>query len=146
VKAVPVRNNENKRTQNFYLCANSHNWLKIGLCAYACFSLGHPKFCKFGYSHPMWVWAIVESAVVWSLIGLPHMGHINSEFVLECQVISSLTISMAAGGNPPALWSICVYDGVSIYRSLAHGFGLCTWGINVGPRYSILHVRPFRPS
>jgi hypothetical protein len=71
------------------------------------------------------------------------MGHVKSEFVSECpSYISSLTISMAPGGNLPALWSICVVVGVSLCCSLAHGFGLCG-GINVGLRYSILHARSF---
>jgi hypothetical protein len=52
-------------------------------------------------------------------------GHVNFEFVSECPAISSLTISMAAGGNPSTLWSICLVAGVLLCRSLAHGFGLC---------------------
>jgi hypothetical protein len=39
--------------------------------------------------------------------------------------VSSLTISMTASGNAPALWSICVVAGVSLYCPLAHGFRLC---------------------
>jgi hypothetical protein len=42
------------------------------------------KICKFGYSRPLWVWVVVESVVLWSPIGLAHMGHANSKFVLEC--------------------------------------------------------------
>jgi hypothetical protein len=81
------------------------------------------KFCKFGYLCPLWVRAVVESASIWPKT-VP-MGHANSEFALECPTISSLTTSLAFSGNPPAVWYICVVDGVSLCRSLAHGFGLC---------------------
>jgi hypothetical protein len=29
------------------------------------------NFCKFGYCRPLWIWVIVESAVIWPPIRLP---------------------------------------------------------------------------
>ena len=84
------------------------------------------KFCKFGYSRPLWVWVIVELVVLWSLIGLPHMGHVNSKFVLECP--SYLLPNYFNGGrwkSTEPLVHMCVCAGVSLCCSLAHGFGLC---------------------
>jgi hypothetical protein len=51
--------------------------------------------------------------------------HANSELIPECTAISFLTISMAAGGSPPALWSnigVVVWILVCCFPSHWHGF------------------------
>jgi hypothetical protein len=50
---------------------------------------------------------------------------LTSSLSHNAPAISSLTISMAANGNPLGLRSICVHADVSLCCSLAHGFGLC---------------------
>jgi hypothetical protein len=53
--------------------------------------------------------------------------------------ISSINISMAAGGNAPTVWSNGVGIYVSMCHSLAHGFGFCG-GIYTDFRCPILGV------
>jgi hypothetical protein len=47
---VPVKDNENKRTRNASVSANSSNCAKTGLCVRACFFLGHPKILQIRVS------------------------------------------------------------------------------------------------
>jgi hypothetical protein len=79
--------------------------LKTVLCVHACFFLGHPK--------------ILQIQVSWFPVGMggDQIGyHYVSDMIApgtmltpslswNALAISSLTISMAAGARPPALWS-----------------------------------------
>jgi hypothetical protein len=49
-KAVPVKDNENKRTRNASVSANSPNCARNCLCVHACFFLSHPKILQIRVS------------------------------------------------------------------------------------------------
>jgi hypothetical protein len=103
------------------------------------------NFCKFGYSRPLWVWVVVESVVIWSPIGLPHMGHVNSKFVLECpRYLLPNYINGGRWKSTDPLVHMCVCW--CIIMLLPCPWVWFMWGINVGSRYSILYVRSLRPS
>jgi hypothetical protein len=70
---------------------------------------------------------------------------LTSSLSWNAPAISSLTMSMEAGGNPPALWS-SIGVGVGVLCCLlAHGFGFCG-GINACPIWLIWLVIFFWPS
>jgi hypothetical protein len=48
--AVPVKDNENKRTRNASVSANSPNCAKTDLCVRVCSFLGHPKILRIRVS------------------------------------------------------------------------------------------------
>jgi hypothetical protein len=81
--AVPVEDNENKRTRNASVSANSPNCPKNWpMCSHVFFP--------------------------WSPENFAPRHHAYSELISERPAIFSLTISMAASARPPALWSnIC---------------------------------------
>jgi hypothetical protein len=62
--AVPVKDNENKRTQNASMSANSPNCAKNWPMCSRVLLPWSPENCKFGYPSPVWVWVIVKSAII----------------------------------------------------------------------------------
>jgi hypothetical protein len=79
--------------------------LRTGLYVRACFFLGHLKILKIRVS---WF----PGGMGGDQIGFHKVSdmiapryHAYSEFISEPPAISSLTISIAAGARPPALWS-----------------------------------------
>jgi hypothetical protein len=58
------------------------------------------NFCEFGYPCSSGIQVIIKSSIIGFSIGLPPRDHANSELTLA---ISSLTMSMAAGGSPSPL-------------------------------------------
>jgi hypothetical protein len=63
--AVPVKDNENKRTRNASVSANSPNCAKKLAYVFArVFSLVTRKFCEFGYPGSLWVWVVIKSTVI----------------------------------------------------------------------------------
>jgi hypothetical protein len=79
--------------------------LKIGLCVARVLSLITRKFCEFGYPGSLWVWVVIKSVVIRFPIRLPPGTMLTPSLSRNTPAISSLTISMAAGARPPALWS-----------------------------------------
>jgi hypothetical protein len=67
VNAVLVKDNENKRTRNASVSANSLNCAKNYVLTRA-LSLVTRKLCEFGYSSPLWVWETVKLAIIMSMI------------------------------------------------------------------------------
>jgi hypothetical protein len=68
VNAVPVKDNENKRTRNASVSANSPNCAKkVYVLARALFLVTR-KLYEFGYSGPLWVWESVKLAIIRSPI------------------------------------------------------------------------------
>jgi hypothetical protein len=63
------------------------------------------KFRKFGYPGSLWVWVVVKSNIIRSPIRLPTGTILTPSLSQNFLVISFLTISIAAGGRPSALWS-----------------------------------------
>jgi hypothetical protein len=47
---IPIKDNENKRTLNTSVSANSPNCAKNGLCVCVCSFLGHPKILRIRVS------------------------------------------------------------------------------------------------
>jgi hypothetical protein len=62
--AVLVKDNENRRTRNASVSANSPNCANIGLCVRACFFLGHPKILRIRVSWFPVGMGVIKSAVI----------------------------------------------------------------------------------
>jgi hypothetical protein len=129
VNAVPVKDNENKRTRNASVSANSPNCAKNWSMCSHCSFLGHPKTLR------------IRVYVFWSPVG---MGDSQTDYYKVSDMnappgiiltpslswnlpaISSLTISMAAGGRPPTLWSnMGEFVWMLVCCFPPHWFGFC---------------------
>jgi hypothetical protein len=63
--AVPVKDNENKRTRNASVSANSPNCAKNWpMCSRVFFSLVTRKFCEFEYPGSLGLWVVIKSAII----------------------------------------------------------------------------------
>jgi hypothetical protein len=62
--AVPVKDNENKRTRNASVSANLLIVLRTSLCVRACFFLGLLKILRIRVSWFPGVWVVIKSAVI----------------------------------------------------------------------------------
>jgi hypothetical protein len=146
--AVPIKDNENKRTRNasgrpILLIA-----LRNGLCAHACSFLGHPKFLRIRVSGaPMGMGG--------GRIGYHKVSDMTAPGTMltpslsrNAPAISSLTISIAAGGRLLALWS----DMGEVVWILACCFPppprlvWVLWRINICPMWLIGTTVSFQPS
>ena len=61
---VPVKDNENKRTRNASVSANSPNCARNWPCVHVCSFLGHPKILRIRVSWFPGVWVVIKSAVI----------------------------------------------------------------------------------
>jgi hypothetical protein len=104
VNTIPVKDNENKRTRNASVLANSPNCAKNWPMCSRVFFLGHPKILRIRVSwFPVGMGGDQIGCHKVSDMIAP-MDHAYFELISECPAIFSLTISMAAGARPPALW------------------------------------------
>jgi hypothetical protein len=108
-------------------------------------SLVTQNIWKFGYPCSLGIWVVIKSVVIGFSIRLPLGIMLTPSLSWNTLAIFSLTMSMATGGNPSALWSsIGVGIGV-LCCLLAHEFGFCG-GINACPMWLIWLVIFFWPS
>jgi hypothetical protein len=63
------------------------------------------KFREFEYPSSLWVWVIVKSVIIRPPIRLPPGIMLTLSLSQNVPATPSLTMSMAAGGSPPTLWS-----------------------------------------
>jgi hypothetical protein len=80
--------------------------LKTGICVRACFFLGHPKILRIRVSwFPVGVGGDQIGCHKVSDMIAPPGTMLTPSLSRNAPAISSLTLSMAAGARPPALWS-----------------------------------------
>jgi hypothetical protein len=102
------------------------------------------KIHKFRYPCPLWEWVIVELAIIWFPIGFPPCAMLTLSLSCNASAVSSLTMSMAASGTTPTLWSNGGGVCVSMYCSLAHEFGFCgALMLDLGAPYYVLDFFDF---
>jgi hypothetical protein len=101
--------------------------LETGLCVHACFFLDHPKILQIWVSwFPVGMGGDQIGCHKVSDMIAPPGTMLTPSLSRNTPAISSLTISMAAGARPPALWSnIGGVGWILACCLLSHWFELC---------------------
>jgi hypothetical protein len=130
---VPVGDNENKRTRNASVSANSPNYDRnCPMCSCMLLPCSHENFAKLGILVPCgYECSQIDCHRVFDMIALPR-DHANFELISERPTISSLTMSIAGGVSPPTLWSSTSVGVLGIMLSYCP-CGWVMWNINVAP-------------